>query len=70
MSPSDPHLRQVFAAQLAEFERRPLPRFTARSVSPPVRFPGKVTAAVGMRQEGRTTFLHQLHSKSVERGLP
>lgn len=68
-SPSAPHLRQVFAEQLAESEGRPLSRFTARSISPPVRFPGKVTAVVGMRRAGRTTFLHQLRSESVERSL-
>ncbi len=70
MPPSIPNLRRVFAEQLAESERRPLPSFTARSVSPPVRFPGKVTAVVGMRRAGKTTFLHQLRSESVERGVP
>ena len=70
MPPSLPHLRHVFAEQLAESERRLLPSFTARSVSPPVRFPGKVTAVVGMRRAGKTTFLHQLRSESIERGVP
>lgn len=70
MPPSLPLLRLLLAEQLAESERRPLPSFTARSVSPPVRFPGKVTAVVGMRRAGKTTFLHQLRSESVERGVP
>ena len=70
MPPSLPRLRLLLAEQLAESERRPLPNFTARSVSPPVRFPGKVTAVVGMRRAGKTTFLHQLRSESVERGVP
>ena len=61
---------QVFAEQLAESERRPLPRFPARSVSLPVRFPGNVTAAVGMRRAGKTTFLQKLRSESAEGGLP
>ena len=61
---------QVFAEQLAESERRPLPRFPARSVSLPVRFLGNVTAAVGMRRAGKTTFLQELRSESAERGLP
>ena len=70
MPPSLPRLKHVFAEQLAESECRPLPSFTARSVSPPVRFLGKVTAVVGMRRAGKTTFLHQLRSESVERGVP
>lgn len=70
MPPPHPRLRHVFAEQLAESARRPLPSFTFRSVPPPVRFPGKVTAVVGMRRAGKTTFLHQLRSEAVERGVP
>ena len=70
MPPSLPRLKHVFAEQLSESEHKPLPSFTARSVSPPVRFPGKVTSVIGMRRAGKTTFLHQLRSESVKRGLP
>lgn len=70
MPPPHPRLRHVFAEQLAESACRPLPSFTSRSVPPPVRFPGKVTAVVGMRRAGKTTFLHQLRSEAVERGVP
>lgn len=70
MAPPNPRLRHVFAEQLAESARRKLPSFTSRRVPPPVRFPGKVTAVVGMRRAGKTTFLHQLRSEAVERGVP
>lgn len=69
MPPLLPRLRHVFAEQLAESERSPLPSLTARSVSLPARFLGKVTAAVGTHWVGKTTFPHQLRSESAERGL-
>lgn len=70
MHPSLPRLRQVFAEQLSESERSPLPSFTARSVSLPARFPGKVTSVIGTRRAGKSSFLHQLRSESFERGVP
>ena len=34
-----------------------------------VRFPGKVTAVVGMRRAGKTTFLHQLRQEALDMGV-
>ena len=51
--PSLPRLRRVFAEQLAASERGPLPRFTARSGSQPVRFPGRSRPWSGRAGWGR-----------------
>ena len=61
-------LRQVFSEQLADSLRKPLPEFTRRRVFGTVRFPGKVTAVMGMRRAGKTTFLHQLRQERIEQG--
>lgn len=53
-------IRQVLSELLAESLQNPLPSHTLRRVSGRTRFPGKVTAVVGMRRAGKTTFLHQL----------
>ena len=64
-----PRLRQIFREQLADSVRKPLPRLTRRRVFGRVRFPGKVTAVVGMRRAGKTTFLHQLRRERIESGV-
>ena len=60
--------RQAFGDQLADSVRKPLPDFTPRRVFGRVRLPGKVTAVVGMRRAGKTTFLHQLRRERIEQG--
>ena len=61
-----PRLRQTFREQLADSLRNPLPEFTRRRVFGRVRLPGKVTAVVGMRRAGKTTFVHQLRREHIE----
>ena len=61
-------LRQAFAEQLADSLRKPLPDLTPRRVFGKVRFPGKVTAVLGMRRAGKTTYLHQLRRQCIEQG--
>src|SRR5688500_8026187 len=43
---------------------------TRRLVHGAIALPGKVTAIVGMRRAGKTTFLHQLRHERRERGIP
>ena len=64
-----PRLRQTFREQLADSLRTPLPEFTPRRVFGRVRFPGKVTAVVGMRRAGKTTFVHQLRREQIDLGV-
>ena len=64
-----PRLRQTFREQLVASLRNPLPEFTRRRVFGRVRFPGKVTAVVGMRRAGKTTFVHQLRREHIESGV-
>ena len=59
--------RQVLGEQLAESARTPLPPYTARRIHGRVRFPGKVTAVIGMRRAGKTTFLHQIRGEAATR---
>ena len=61
-------LRQVLSDLLAESLRIPPPFHTPRRVSGRTRFPGKVTAVVGMRRAGKTTFLHQLRRERTPEG--
>ncbi|MCY3818888.1 MAG: AAA family ATPase, partial [Gammaproteobacteria bacterium] len=69
---STPVLRLLRALreQLADSVRTAPPEFTRRRVPGRVRFPGKVTAVVGMRRAGKTTFLHQLRQERLEHGTP
>ena len=61
-------LRRAFGEQLADSLQKPLPRLTPRRVFGKVRFPGKVTAILGMRRAGKTTYLHQLRRQRIEQG--
>lgn len=61
-------LRQVLSELLSESLRNPLPAHTPRQVSGRIRFSGKVTAVVGMRRAGKTTFLHQLRGERTLEG--
>jgi len=63
-------LRQVLSELLAESLRSPLSSHTPRRVRGRTRFAGKVTAVVGMRRAGKTTFLHQLRRERTGEGEP
>ena len=65
-----PRLRQVFGEQLTDSVRAPLPAHTRRRLFRRVQLPGKVTAIIGMRGTGKTTFLHQLRRERIDRGVP
>ena len=70
MTVSRPRLKQVFRDLLADSARNPLPAMTTRTVHGRVHFPGKVSAVVGVRRAGKTTFLHQLRSAKLRDGTP
>ncbi len=55
---------------LADSAARPIASFTARRVPGKIRFPGKVTAAMGVRRAGKTTYMHQIRSEAMQRGTP
>ncbi len=61
-------LRHVLSELLAESLRNPLPPHTPRRVRGRTRFAGKVTAVLGMRRAGKTTFLHQLRREWAPEG--
>ncbi len=50
--------------------RQALPEFTPRQLFGAVQIAGKVSAVIGMRRAGKTTFLHQLRSERLARGVP
>ena len=62
--------RRAFDAQLTEGLQSPGPAFTRRRVFGRIRMPGKVTAVIGMRRAGKTTFLQQLRAERIARGTP
>ena len=68
MEVASTQLRQVLSELLAESLQNPPPAHTPRRVSGRTRFPGKVTAVVGMRRAGKTTFLHQLRREWTPEG--
>ena len=61
-------LRHVLSELLSESLRNPLPPHTPRRVGGRTRFAGKVTAVLGMRRAGKTTFLHQLRREWAPEG--
>jgi uncharacterized protein len=63
-------LKEALTEKLAESLVAPLPEGTPRRVYGAAALPGKVTAVVGMRRAGKTTFLHQLRRERLERGTP
>jgi predicted AAA+ superfamily ATPase len=63
-------LRQVLTEKLAESLAGPLPSETPRHVYGATALSGKVTAIIGMRRAGKTTFVHQLRRERLERGSP
>ncbi len=67
---SRPRLRQVFRDLLANTTRSPPDTLTDRNINGRIRFPGKVSAIVGVRRAGKTTLLHQLRSEKSRDGTP
>ena len=63
-------LKRALTEKLAESLAEPLPGSTPRRVYGAAALPGKVTAVVGMRRTGKTTFLHQLRRERMEAGIP
>ena len=48
----------------------PFPESTPRRVFGATAFTGKATSVIGVRRSGKTTFVHQLRQKRLERGSP
>ncbi len=61
--------RARLAQKLADSLAADLPALTPRRVHGAVTLPGKVTAVVGMRRAGKTTFLHQMRQERIARGI-
>lgn len=61
-------LKEALTEKLAESLAGPLPQATPRLVYGSVALPGKVSAVIGMRRAGKTTFVHQLRRERLERG--
>lgn len=62
-------LRETLIEKLAESLSGPLPQATHRELYGATEVPGKVTAIVGMRRSGKTTFLQQLRQKRLDQGV-
>ncbi|MDA8142044.1 MAG: ATP-binding protein [Desulfobacteraceae bacterium] len=58
----------ILEEKLADSLTAPLPQFTPRRVYGAIGLDGKVTAVVGMRRAGKTTFLHQLRQQEQAAG--
>ena len=65
MTVSRPRLKQIFRELLEDSIGKPPPSMTTRTVYGRIHFPGKVSAIVGVRRSGKTTFLHQLRSAKL-----
>jgi len=71
MTPAVPNpSREALADALAVSLDGSLPLGTDRRVAGPVRMPGKVTAVIGVRRCGKTTFVHQLRRERLAAGAP
>lgn len=70
MTVSRPRLKQIFRELLEDSIGKPPPSNTARTVHGRIHFPGKVSAVVGVRRAGKTTFLHQLRCAKLRDGNP
>jgi predicted AAA+ superfamily ATPase len=60
--------RDALAEALAASLDGPLPQGTPRRVHGAVRLPGKVTAVLGVRRAGKTTFAHQMRRERLAAG--
>ncbi len=65
MAPDTRLIRDALSEALASSLSGQLPTGTPRCVYGPVRMPGKVTAILGVRRAGKTTFLHQLRRERL-----
>lgn len=70
MSPSRESIARVLSEKLADGIAFLPPPATPRRLYGPDSFPGKISAIVGMRRSGKTTFLHQLRHEALARGIP
>ena len=70
MTISRPRLKQVFHELIEDSIATPPPNMTTRSVHGRPQLPGKVSAVVGVRRAGKTTFLHQRRSVNLWDGTP
>ena len=61
-------LKDALTEKLVESLAGPIPEGTPRQLYGATRLPGKVTAVVGMRRTGKTTFLHQLRRERLSHG--
>lgn len=61
--------RAYLAEQVTASLAGSLPEATPRRVRGTVAFPGKVTAIIGMRRAGKTTYLHQLRRERLAGGV-
>jgi hypothetical protein len=62
--------RQALADLLSSSLERPIPEAVERRIPGAVRIPGKVTAIIGVRRAGKTTFVHQLRRERLAAGIP
>ena len=60
------HLVEKLAMSL----KTPLPDTTKRLMYGRISLPGKITAVIGMRRAGKTTFLHQVRQERMVNGVP
>jgi len=70
MSPSRESIARVLQEKLADGIAFLPPPATPRRLYGPDSFPGKISAIVGMRRSGKTTFLHQLRHEALANGTP
>ncbi|MCS6925522.1 MAG: ATP-binding protein [Candidatus Binatia bacterium] len=63
-------VREALSEALATSLEGPVAEGTPRCVHGAVQLPGKVTALLGVRRAGKTTFLHQLRRERLARGVP
>ena len=69
MTPGMPvELRDALTDKLKDSLATPSAATTPRRVYGTVSLPGKVTAVIGMRRAGKTTFAHQLRQQRLEQG--
>ncbi len=67
-NPLAPSIREALTERIAESLTAPLPDATPRRVHGATGLDGKVTAVIGMRRAGKTTFVHQLRRERISRG--
>jgi uncharacterized protein len=68
MEPIPGPLKEALSEKLADSLAGPFPDATRRRIHGATGLPGKVTAVIGMRRTGKTTFLHQLRQERLAGG--